>query len=181
MAIVETVRDVLVSLTRQLAFREVAECPHTKVEKSAAARSVRAATEPTPGWRAYLDRQHATLGSALGVCATRCDRICAVTAGRTAGDLNRLREANRAAQSFRSCGLVRLRHAAPVGHGFGVPSGQEILEAWCRSRDGLGRAGGVAAAALIDNGYPLPGLLSLFSAIAGTAIGPYTLIADTAR
>jgi hypothetical protein len=36
------------------------------------------------------------------------------------------------------------------------------------------------AAVLTDDGYPLPGLPSLFSAVAGTLVEPDTLVADTA-
>ncbi len=75
--------------------------------------------------------------------------------------------------------LVRLRHAAPVGHGFGVPSPEEVLDAWARSRAHLDK-NGVGHRATRDDGFPLPGLPSLFSAIAGTVIEPSTLLSDVA-
>jgi hypothetical protein len=75
---------------------------------------------------------------------------------------------------------VRLRHAAPVGHGFGVPSPDEVVEAWERSRAGIATRGGAALTVLDDDGFALPGLPSLFSAIAGAPLTPDTLLADTA-
>jgi hypothetical protein len=155
-------------------------CPHTARDKSAAARSLRASREPPSGWRSYLDRQHSTVAHALAVCATDCPRPCSVLSSRPADDRERLKAQCRLAAAFAHCGLVRLRHAAPVGHGFGVPSPAEVAEAWQRSRDGIGRSTGLGAAVLIDDGYPLPGLPSLFSAIAGVELTPDTLLADTA-
>jgi hypothetical protein len=87
-----------------------------------------------------------------------------------ATDRAALFEACRLAVAFGQCGLVRLRHAAPVGHGFGVPSPHEVAQAWQRSRDGMAKRG----AALPDDGFPLPGLPSLFSAIAGVELVPRT-------
>lgn len=74
--------------------------------------------------------------------------------------------------------IVRLRHSAPAGHGFGVPSPGEVLDAWQRSRGSLAR---LDRSVLTDNGFPLPGLAALFGAIAGTDVSPGTLLADTAN
>jgi hypothetical protein len=87
-----------------------------------------------------------------------------------------LHDACRLAVAYSQCALVRLRHAAPVGHGFGVPSPHEVAEAWQRSRGGFAKRG----VDLPDDGYPLSGLPSLFSAIAGVELRPDTLLADTA-
>ncbi|REE95692.1 hypothetical protein [Thermomonospora umbrina] len=97
-------------------------CDHTRPERSACERSLRVAGEPAPGWRAYLDRQHSQVSQALGVCAAECRTPCSV--------MTRLDDKERAALTARCTlavdfgdgALVRLRHAAPVGHGFGVPS-----------------------------------------------------------
>lgn len=91
----------------------------------------------------------------------------------------RLAEAARIARAYRECALVRLRHTAPVGHGFGVPWPREVTAAWERSREALARRGGLGLAALTEDGFPLPGLPSLFSAIASTPLTPDTLLADT--
>jgi hypothetical protein len=78
--------------------------------------------------------------------------------------------------TFGECDLIRLRHHSPVGHGFGVPSPREVRLAWDRSRAWLGRQ---EAAVLADDGYPLPGLSHLVSAVAGHPVPPDTLLADT--
>jgi hypothetical protein len=85
----------------------------------------------------------------------------------------------RTARAFADTPLVRLRHAAPVGHGFGVPSPEEVQETWARSRAQLGR-GDAGPAVLTDDGFPLPGLPALFSAVAAAPIAPATLLADVA-
>jgi hypothetical protein len=69
-----------------------------------------------------------------------------------------------------------LRHSAPVGHGFGVPSRREVLAAWVHTRKTLGR---YEPAVLIDDGFVLAGLPSLFSVLAGAPIVPDTMIAET--
>lgn len=58
-----------------------------------------------------------------------------------------------------------------------MPSQTELLEAWSRTRDSLARIDPVIAQ---DDGYPLPGFVSLVSALAGQPIQPSTLLADTA-
>jgi hypothetical protein len=61
-----------------------------------------------------------------------------------------------------------------------VPSPHEVTGAWERTRIELARRGGIGEAALTEDGFALPGLVSLFSAIAGTELTPDTLLADTA-
>jgi hypothetical protein len=156
------------------------DCPHTKRDSSAARRAMRVALEPPSGWQSYLDRQHSTVSHAMGFCATSCPTPCSVLTSRSDADRTLLGEACRLAGAFAHCGLVRLRHAAPVGHGFGVPSPHEVAEAWQRSRDGIAGRGGLGVAVTIEDGYPLPGLPSLFSAIAGVELTADTLLADTA-
>ncbi|GGV30481.1 hypothetical protein ACFHW2_28110 [Actinomadura sp. LOL_016] len=157
------------------------ECDHTRPERSACERALRVAAMPPPGWRAYLDRQHSQVASALGDCAARCRTPCTV--------VTRLDDAVRAdlaercglANDFADGALVKLRHAAPVGHGFGVPSPEEVQTAWERARASLRRRP-LGAAALDgagdDDPYPLPGLPALFSAIAAAEIVPDTLLHD---
>lgn len=156
------------------------ECDLTRPEQSAAERALRVAGEPGPGWRAYLDRQHSTLASALGKCAASCRTPCHVVT-RLPGDvLAALTQRCRLAAEFADGALVRLRHAAPVGHGFGVPSPEEVEEAWARTRTSLGNqplGRGVVEPAMT---YPLPGLPELFSAAAGRPIAPDTLLRDVA-
>jgi hypothetical protein len=155
-------------------------CPQTKRDKAAAGRALRVGREPPAGWQSYLDRQHSAVAHALGVCATDCPHPCSVMTSHTMSEREMLVDSVRLAVAFGQCGLVRLRHAAPVGHGFGVPSPHEVAEAWQRSREGLAKRGSLGKAALLEDGYPLPGLPSVFSAIAGTELTADTLLADTA-
>jgi len=155
-------------------------CPHTRPQKSAASRALRVYDEPASGWKAYLQRQHTLVSHALEVCATTCKSPCAVMTVRPPDDQERLTEACLAAKAFGGSAIVRLRHSAPVGHGFGGPSPEQVDEAWQRSRVGIAKRGGICAAVLKEDDYPLPGLPSLLSAIGGVALTPDTLIADTA-
>jgi hypothetical protein len=74
--------------------------------------------------------------------------------------------------------IVKLRHAAPVGHGFGVPSQAEVLDAWQRGRASLAR---YAPAISDEDGFPLPGFTALVSGLAGTPVRPATLLQETAE
>ena len=94
------------------------------------------------------------------------------------GTLEALTDRCRLAQEFADGALVRLRHAAPVGHGFGVPSPDEVSDAWERTRRSLARLE-LGRPALDDSGgYPLAGLPEVFSAAAGHPIAPDTLLRD---
>jgi hypothetical protein len=157
-------------------------CDHTRPQQSAAERALRVAGEPPEGWRAYLDRLHSHVAGALGVCAAECRTPCSVMT-RLASDIRAdLTARCRLAEEFAGGALVRLRHAAPVGHGFGVPSGDEVLEAWARTRSSLRHheLGRKALAGADADPYPLPGLPALFSEIATVEIIPDTLLADVA-
>jgi len=152
------------------------ECPQTKQQKSAAERSLRVAAEPDPGWRAYLDRQHSVVAEALTTCATHCRTPCTVVTRHNAAEQHRLAVAGRLADEFTGSAIVRLRHSSPVGHAFGVPSAREVTEAWDHTRATLGAR---EPAMLVDDGFCLAGLPSLFGAVAGVPIRPTTIIADT--
>ncbi|MFC4590949.1 hypothetical protein [Sphaerisporangium corydalis] len=155
------------------------ECDHTKSEKSAAERTLRVAQEPPEGWRAYFDRQHSQLAGAMATCVAKCRRPCTAMDWVPAEARESLAMRCKVALAFADTPVIRLRHAAPVGHGFGVPSPEEVLDAWARSRAHLDK-NVVGASASRDDGFPLPGLPSLFSAIAGAPIEPATLLADVA-
>ena len=153
------------------------ECPHTKPQKSAAERCLRVAGEQDTGWRTYLDRQHSIVSHALATCAWECQTRCTVIASRTPADQERLAARCRIAAELQGSAIVRLRHSAPVGHGLGVPSPDEVAEAWRHTRTTLGAR---EPSVLVDDAYPLPGLPSLLSTLAGVPIRPSTIIADTA-
>jgi hypothetical protein len=152
------------------------QCPHTRPEKSACDRVLRVAGEPPSGWRAYFTRQHSIVAEAFGVCATDCRTPCSVVTRHPPDVVESLARRCGLATEFANSSVIRLRHAAPVGHGFGVPSPGEVLDTWAHTRTVLGARD---PAILTDDGFPLPGLPSLFGAIAGRPIGPDTLIEDT--
>ncbi|WP_019630278.1 hypothetical protein [Actinomadura atramentaria] len=153
-------------------------CDHTRPERSACERTLRVAAEPPSGWRAYLDRQHSQVAAALGECAARCRTPCSVMTRLDEPVRADLTARARLAADFADTAIVRLRHAAPVGHGFGVPSPEEVETAWGRALASL-RHRPLAAAALADadgDGFPLPGLPALFSAVAAAPIAADTLL-----
>jgi hypothetical protein len=154
------------------------ECPHTKTEKSAAKRALTVSRENSAGWQAYLDRQHSNVSHALAICATECRRKCTVYTRLSPAGEATVTAGSRIAMAFGDSALIRLRHSAPVGHGFGVPSQAELLEAWGRTRESLARFHQPIAE---DDGYPLPGFTALVSALAGAPMEPDTLVADTAN
>lgn len=152
-------------------------CPHPRADKHAARRVLQVASENAASWRGYLDRHHSNTAHALGVCAVECDRPCSVLTRLTESEEAAVVNRSRLALAFVRSPIVRLRHSAPVGHGFGVPSPTEVLEAWRQTRSRLSR---LAPGGLDDDGFPLPGLTRLFSAIAGERLVPDSLLADTA-
>lgn len=152
---------------------------------------------PPQQWRAYLDRWHARVAGHLRQCALRpgdgrpnpegagCDRDCGVMS--LAGDrVDDLAARMTLATDFADSPVVALRHSAPVGHFFGVPDREEVLEAWDESvtrlcRDwGADRAHGgnpVGGGLAPDVGEVLPGLHSLVSAVAGRPVAPTGVLA----
>ena len=158
-------------------------CDHTRPQQSAAERALRVAGEPPEGWRAYLDRQHSHVAGALGVCAADCRTPCSVITGLDDDVRRDLAARCRLATEFAGGALMRLRHAAPVGHGFGVPSADEVLAAWARTQGSLRHQerGRTALARAATDPYPLPGLPALFSEIATAPIAPDTLLAEVAN
>lgn len=157
------------------------DCSLIRSQQSAAERALRVAREPGPGWRSYLDRQHSTVASALSTCAVSCRTPCTVVTRLAPDVLDALTERCRVAHEFAEGALVRLRHAAPVGHGFGVPGADEVSDAWARTRRSLSRLplGRRVAGEVAD--YPLPGLPEVFSVAGGQKIVPDTLLADVAE
>jgi hypothetical protein len=158
-------------------------CDLTRPQNAAAERALRVAGEPAPGWRAYLDRQHSHIADALGVCAATCRTPCDVVTRIDPPVREDLAERCKLALDFGDGALVRLRHAAPVGHGFGVPSPAEVDEAWDRTRTSLShhRIGEKALADSAADPYPLPGLAAIISAAAAFPIEADTLLRDTAE
>lgn len=155
-------------------------CDHNRTDAGATQRSLKVASGPGEGWRAYLDRQHSNVSHALAVCAARCRARCGVMTSLDDDVAESLATRNAVALAFGDSSLIRLRHAAPVGHGFGVPSREEVMEVWTRSREAIAKRGDIGAAVATDDGFCLPGIPSLFSALAGVTLEPDTLLGDVA-
>ena len=152
-------------------------CPHTKAEKSAAKRVLHVSQENAVGWRAYIDRQHSVVSQALATCAAGCPQPCTVYTRLSPHHAEIVRIGSRIALGLNGSALIRLRHRAPVGHGFGVPSRAQVLEAWDHTRESIGR---LAPSITHDDGFVLPGFAHLVSTLAGQPMEASTLIGDTA-
>jgi hypothetical protein len=153
-------------------------CPHTRQEKSAARRVISVARENSVGWRSYLDRQHSIVSRALAVCAAQCGRQCYVFTHLAPKEAETVTAGSRIAIALHDSAIVRLRHSAPVGHGFGVPSREQVLVAWEHTREVLAHH---APQITDDDGFVLPGFENMVSALAGRPVRMGTLIADTAE
>jgi hypothetical protein len=153
-------------------------CGHTRAFKAAANRSLRVSHENAEGWTSYLDRQHSTVSQALSYCAVTCSSPCVVVKRLSEEDRVALHRRVRVAATFARSPLVRLRHSAPVGHGFGVPAPAEVYDAWMRTRAALAR---IAPEIAGDEDEPGPGLRSLYGVLAGAPMTPDTLVAEIAE
>ncbi|MEV0646736.1 hypothetical protein AB0I28_15875 [Phytomonospora sp. NPDC050363] len=172
--------DVMGSRFGDRQAQEERRCDHNRTDAGATQRALKVASGPGEGWRAYLDRQHSNVSHALAVCASRCRNRCGVVNSLDKPVRDSLEDRCSVALSFGDSALIRLRHAAPVGHGFGVPSREEVSEVWARSREALAKRGEIGAAVATDDGFCLPGLPSLFTALAGVELVPDTLLRDVA-
>lgn len=179
-------------------------CPHSSALKATAKRSLNACNGDVAGYTAYLDRFHSRLGDALSVCAMNHDTVAAgqrPDVGDTCSnpcsfvtrppmELRRDLDARvRLALLYGDSPIVALRHHAPVGHFFGVPSVPEISAAWLLTWDRVSQQWEDGSNPLVDSGLPaagtadeaLPGMSALVSAVAGRPIGPGHLVRDIGR
>lgn len=159
-------------------------CEHAPVDRRAGRIAVAVASRPVAEWLSYLDRHHSHVADALAACAGFCAADCAVRTQLPSGVREDLRVRMRVARRLGGSPLVVLRHAAPVGHGFGVPDAGEVVDAWERTRDRLDDPSlpdaetRVARRVRADDGYVLPGLPSFLSAVSGLDVRPDTLVRD---
>ncbi|MDO5681839.1 MAG: hypothetical protein Q4G46_03315 [Propionibacteriaceae bacterium] len=177
------------------------DCPHNSAMRATARRSLNACNGDLAGYTAYLDKFHSRLGDTLAVCAMNhatigagerpdvgetCPNPCRWAVAPSMDVRRDLDARVRLALLYVDSPIVALRHHAPVGHFFGVPSVQEISDAWLRTwtrltqpwKDGQNPLllGGVEGAAPPDEA--LPGLSHLVSTVAGRTIGPGRVIRD---
>lgn len=175
------------------------ECPHTSAQRATAKRSLNACDGDVPGYTAYLDRFHSRLGDALSVCAMNhatieagerpdvgdtCPAPCAFALRPSREHRRHLDARVRLARIYQDSPIVALRHHAPVGHFFGVPSVAEISDAWLRTwerltmqwPDGSNPLLATDAPRVVVEDEALPGLAALVSAVADRPIGPGNVI-----
>jgi hypothetical protein len=168
-------------------------CDHTANQRSAAARLAHADRGDTESWAVYLDRFHSRVSDALGRCASHpsggrpalegvCRRPCALWTQLPETAREDLEARVHLARMYADSPAVALRHHAPVGHFFGVPSPDEIAEAWQRSWERLirpwsGDRNPLIAAAQTTYEEALPGLTALVTTVAGRPIQAGTTMA----
>ena len=124
------------------------DCPHTSAMRSTAKRSINAGRGDQAGYTNYLDKFHSRLGDTLAVCGMNHDTIdagqrpdvgptcpnpCSWAVRGSLADRRDLDARLRLALIYLDSPLVALRHHAPVGHFFGVPSIAEISDGWIAS------------------------------------------------
>ena len=179
-------------------------CPHSPAQRSTAKRTLSACRGDQAGYNAYLDRFHSRQGEALSVCAMNhatigvglrpdvgvtCPNPCHFVLELPLDQRRDLDARVRLALLFVQSPIVALRHHAPVGHFFGVPSEQEIADAWeltwqkvnvawTDGENPLHHVDSMSMGALHET---LPGMSTLVSAVAGRTIGPGYLIRDIAK
>lgn len=185
------------------------ECPHSSALRSTARRALHACSGDVAAYTTYLDRFHSRQGEALGVCALAvpngagqvvgrgerpdvgepCPNPCGFVTGLGRERRRDLDARVRLAGLYVDSPIVALRHHAPVGHFFGVPSAGEISEAWLRTWDRVSAPWPDGSNPLLaldlrprtSDGEALPGLAALISAVAGRPIGPGSLLHDIGR
>lgn len=188
-------------------------CPHTSALRTTAKRSLNACNGDLAGYTAYLDRFHSRLGDALAVCSMNhqaigagerpdvgetCVHPCGFAVARPLAERRDLDARVRLALLYVDSPIVALRHHAPVGHFFGVPSVQEISDAWIKTwdkvttpwRDGSNPLpltahppqrhsdGRLPAVGAPEDNEALPGMSALVSAVAGRDISAGHLVRD---
>lgn len=177
------------------------DCSHNSVMRATARRALHAAGGDVVGFTSYLDKFYSRLGETLAVCAMNHETIRAGArpdVGQTcrkpcrwvlAGGIGERRDLDarvRLALIYLDSPLVALRHHAPVGHFFGVPSPEEISEGWLRTWEKLSqqwpdRTNPLVGQSMATADEALPGLTALVSAIAGRPIVAGTLLHDIGR
>lgn len=161
-------------------------CDHTAAHRSGALRVAGAATGDAETFTVYLDRFHSRVSEALARCAARpasgrpsvpgtCRQPCSVWTQLPEDARADLGARIHLARMYAESPAVDLRHHAPVGHFFGVPAPEEILDAWNRTwrrlirrwEDGANPLSGARRGRARE---PLPGLSALVSAVAGRPV-----------
>jgi hypothetical protein len=160
-----------------------------------------AAQGDAAAFTAYLDRFHSRQGDALSVCAMNHDTIqrgdrpdvgescpnpCDFVTRLPLEHRRDLDARVRLALIYADSPIVALRHHAPVGHFFGVPSFAEIDDAWQSTWEKLVQPWRDGGNPLLEpdpairpvDPEPLPGMALLVSTVAGHPVGPGRVLRD---
>ncbi len=174
------------------------ECPHNSAMRATAKRAVNAAQGDVVGFTSYLDKFHSRQGDTLAVCSMNhatieagerpdvgptCPNPCGWAVEGDRATRRDLDARVRLALIYLDSPLVALRHHAPVGHFFGVPSVSEISEGWLRTWQKLALqwpdgSNPLVGAVPTDPDEALPGLSAVISTVAGQRIGQGSLLRD---
>lgn len=191
-----TLAQIVVSLVRRICQRQIRRDP-----TATARRALHAAGGDKASFSTYLDRFHSRQGDALGICAVNhatvragdrpdvgptCPLPCAFVTDLPIEQRRDLDARVRLARIYVESPLVELRHHAPVGHFFGVPSTVETTDAWRRTwekltapwRDGSNPLLAPVLMSRAPEDEALPGLSALVSVVAGQPLGPGRLLQD---
>ena len=160
-------------------------CYHTSSQRGAAERVMHIGSADDAAWEAYLNRFHSRVAEAMGRCATHphpgrpalegvCRVPCTVWEQFPATVKESVGARVHLARGLAESPVVELRHHAPVGHFFGVPSWAEVHEAWERSWKHLTRPWQDGGNPLTAPAAPLPelpdGVAMIVSAVAGREV-----------
>lgn len=141
-------------------------------------------------WQRYLDRDHSRVSAALGQCASHptmgrpdpgrlCTTPCTVWTRLDPSRAEDLERRMTLVGLFVDSPVLALRHAAPVGHGFGVPDRDELLEEWRATWVRLSTPWKGGRNPLHDasaHDTPLPGLEAFLSVVAGVTLQPMGIL-----
>jgi hypothetical protein len=162
-------------------------CYHTSSQRSAAERVLHVGSADDDWWEAYLNRFHSRTAEAMGRCATHptpgrptlqgmCLQPCAMWEQFPAQVKASVGARVHLGRLFAESSVIELRHHAPVGHYFGVPSLEEVDQAWRGTWRKLVRSWADTAnplPELSDEPPKLPqGVAAIVSAVAGRDISP---------
>ncbi len=176
------------------------ECPHGSAQRATARRALNACSGDLAGYTAYLDRFHSRLGPTLAVCAMNhptvgagerpdvgdtCPTPCEWAVRNSYAERKDLDARVRLSLLYRDSAIVALRHHAPVGHFFGVPSVGEISDAWLRTWERIAQEWPDESNPLLHMPWDvsavdeaLPGMSALVSAVAGQPVTAGHVIRD---
>ncbi len=166
------------------------ECGQSRSQKhQAAAIADRDPLRSPEAWRRFMREDFSKTGDQLVVCATResgrvwgrrprvCEARCSVWTRHSAATREALERRCQLVSLLGRSPLLQLRHSAPIGHFFGVPSRDEVLDAWASFAKRVRRDTDLDLGA----GDLTQQLGRYCSGVAGVPLAPSKLLATTAK